>query len=584
MRKGFLHVMETIIVSLLVFVLAVQFSGIPGTRTDWARSKLTLMGNDLLYSLDRSGINWFNETEVSARLDEALPPTMGYSLRARLSARPVIRVGCVCDERNFTMLKEEILTGFYLNGIRRDFIVEMVDPSSFPVQEDVIIFWGYRDLDAKSLNRLKGHLNSGGGVVEISNPDQAKVGDQFHSEILNLEWVSDSFYTKSAAAEFSPSQPSGEIYQVEKLFYGTPHEITESGDFSGSWRFNDGAGGTARDSSPNRNDGALRDSSQGDDGQNPPPRWVEGRFGPALRFDGNDDYVAINDMYYIRPGQIQEITVCAWVKSSSPSNQIIMSFDRDEYWRLALNDDTGTGNVGWDTADAGGLVHDLGTVASYSDGNWHFICGWFMEGADPDKKIFVDGTAVASAKVHSGGLGTGTKRYGFIGVGSDADVFDGQKGPLYYFDGTLDEVMVLNRALSSSEILDMYMRTIPPNHPLDNFIAANVTPRDGKQEKIVVRQKNQYYYSGQHSGKSVPLATINYNIEGRGRSAWMSMTAPTPEVKQLARSLVIWSAGGRDHEILPGVLGKSVTSRLYKTFNYEMFEPAEIDLTIGYYY
>ena len=45
----------------------------------------------------------------------------------------------------------------------------------------------------------------------------------------------------------------------------------------GLWGFDDGGGDTARDSSENGNDGTLMSN----------PKWVEGKFGDALEFDGN---------------------------------------------------------------------------------------------------------------------------------------------------------------------------------------------------------------------------------------------------------------------------------------------------------
>ena len=53
----------------------------------------------------------------------------------------------------------------------------------------------------------------------------------------------------------------------------------------GSWKFDEGVGDTAADSSGNNNLGALVGS----------PTWVDGRLGKALSFDGVDDYVEIGD-------------------------------------------------------------------------------------------------------------------------------------------------------------------------------------------------------------------------------------------------------------------------------------------------
>jgi len=177
---------------------------------------------------------------------------------------------------------------------------------------------------------------------------------------------------------------------------------------------------------------------------------------PVLRFDGTDDYLAIENLSYPAGTAIADITVCALVRSDFDDLQIIASFDRDEYWRLALKDDAATNlNIGWDTSDSAGGTDDLRSPASYTDGNWHLVCGWFSAAASPaDKQIFLDGEQVASApNAHLGNaLGSGgATRFGFIGVGSAADVFNGTRSPLFFLRGDIAEILIYHHALSDDE-------------------------------------------------------------------------------------------------------------------------------------
>lgn len=172
---------------------------------------------------------------------------------------------------------------------------------------------------------------------------------------------------------------------------------------------------------------------------------------PVMRFDGTDDYFAIDNMHYDTQGQISGITIFALVKSSSSNNQILASFDRNEYWRFSLRSGA-VGGVGWYTRPAIGSVHDFLTSQAYTDGKWHLIICRFGAGASPDKQIFVDGEAVASADAHGGeNLGSGVTRFGFIGVGSEADAVNGATGPAQFLAGDLAEVLIYNRALSDEE-------------------------------------------------------------------------------------------------------------------------------------
>ena len=198
--------------------------------------------------------------------------------------------------------------------------------------------------------------------------------------------------------------------------------------------------------------GNGNDATQSDDDAE--PTFVRNALNgkPVVRFDGEDDYLAINNLHYETQGEISGITIFALVKSSSSNEQIIASFDRSEYWRLALKDDRGPQNIGWDTRPSTGGVNDLSTADSHADGAWHLIAAWFSAGESPDKQIFVDGEQVAAADAHGGNsVGRGTTRFGFIGVGSEAGSFDGSRGPLEFLKGDIAEFLIYHRALPDDE-------------------------------------------------------------------------------------------------------------------------------------
>ena len=68
----------------------------------------------------------------------------------------------------------------------------------------------------------------------------------------------------------------------------------------GHWRFNEGAGEEAIDSSGNENHGEVHGAA-----------WVRGKFGTALRFAGNDTYVVVSHIEGLDGSN--ELTVEAWV-------------------------------------------------------------------------------------------------------------------------------------------------------------------------------------------------------------------------------------------------------------------------------
>jgi len=199
-----------------------------------------------------------------------------------------------------------------------------------------------------------------------------------------------------------------------------------------------------------------------------------GTTNDALTFDGSDDYIAIQGKYYSQSGEISQITIEAWVKttfssSSWATNWAIVDFDRSEYYNVYVNATTGT--VGFSTTDNANNTQDFSAKTIVNDGTWHHIAAVY-DGTD--KMIYVDGVLDSTVTNAHGGrpLGRGTYiRYGFIGDGSEADVYNGARNN-YYYQGDIDEIRVWNTARTASEIssnmntclsgpqayLDMYYR------------------------------------------------------------------------------------------------------------------------------
>jgi hypothetical protein len=92
---------------------------------------------------------------------------------------------------------------------------------------------------------------------------------------------------------------------------------------------------------------------------------------------------------------------------------------------------------------------DYGSATRVDDGEWHHLAGVFDKGS---LRIFIDGIPEAAT---TGGTtcGSGNLRYGFLGVGSEADEFNGaQNGTPNYFVGDLGDVRIYHRALLPGEI------------------------------------------------------------------------------------------------------------------------------------
>jgi len=92
-------------------------------------------------------------------------------------------------------------------------------------------------------------------------------------------------------------------------------EDTMTRGLVGYWDMDEGKGGIANDKSGNGNTGKL-----GSGTASAQPKWTQGKYGNALKFDGKDDYVGIKNGALIanKPNS----TVEAWIKWDGNMKQV----------------------------------------------------------------------------------------------------------------------------------------------------------------------------------------------------------------------------------------------------------------------
>ncbi|MCD6496337.1 MAG: hypothetical protein J7K54_03640 [Candidatus Aenigmarchaeota archaeon] len=231
MRKGFLHVAEAIIVSLLVFGVLAQFYSIPKSSHQWSKTKLSLMSQDLLYTLDGMGTDWFSNAQVRSRIESAIPKTMGYALSTKQLVRPVTNVLCVGSAADCAYLKTSVLINFTgLNGVDRGFNIRTVSPSSMDfsagyLTDDVMVFMGAPPVDTPAdEDALNEYLKEGNGVVEFTNLTQSYLAaNAWQQDIFNVKWQGlpggsgpDTVFT-----EFAPYERQHDILKIFNITQST---------------------------------------------------------------------------------------------------------------------------------------------------------------------------------------------------------------------------------------------------------------------------------------------------------------------------------------------------------------------------
>ncbi len=198
-------------------------------------------------------------------------------------------------------------------------------------------------------------------------------------------------------------------------------------DIAAMWLFNEGEGNVAKDATPNGNDATFNGN----------PKWVAGKFGKAISFDGVDDYLLAEDSDSLDVVG-EAITLGGWIKADGfPAS-----------WNHLIR-----------KTSAGPYIYILGVhntslpftflktdVQQYTD----------IQGPNPvpTKKwvhlaMTYDGKEIAiyvNGKVQVAKPARGTIE------ASEGELRIGRGDPAGYFTGIIDEVAVFRVALNEDEI------------------------------------------------------------------------------------------------------------------------------------
>ncbi len=208
----------------------------------------------------------------------------------------------------------------------------------------------------------------------------------------------------------------------------------------GLWLFDEGEGTVAMDSSGRGNDGTLTGDEEG------LPAWSDGVFGSALEFDGVDDFVLVPSDTGDDLNPVSEITIAAWIKRNSTTSTghfIVGRMDTTatRTYYFAFWNDTLQLEVSEDGTAGGRLVQE--TDDKFDDtADWHHLAGTFAGGTG---KLYIDGVEAASTDV-IGPASSFHQNDSDVAIGQD--VVDGG----FFFDGMIDEVVILNVAASAGNV------------------------------------------------------------------------------------------------------------------------------------
>jgi len=160
----------------------------------------------------------------------------------------------------------------------------------------------------------------------------------------------------------------------------------------------------------------------------------EGKFGSACEFDGIDDYVnlSIGTFTY---GSLNR-TMCAWAKTNSLSSGFSWIV---AYGNPSASDAYFIGRNGA-TLYGGGFADDITHASYWTVGDWNHICLTY-DGVNAS--LYSNGVSLISS------LKTWTTIENVAYIGR-------QVNNLEYWNGTIDEIMIFDRALTLAEVEDLH--------------------------------------------------------------------------------------------------------------------------------
>ncbi len=221
------------------------------------------------------------------------------------------------------------------------------------------------------------------------------------------------------------------IYLVSFVFVlGMALTGTARAELVAQWRFDDGSGTTAADSSGNGNDGVLEGGAT----------WVAGQLGGAIQFDGSSARVVAANI----PLDNRSFTVTMWVNPVLyTGEQVVFSTgltganNTDMHFRLG---GPGSGNVPPGGVRMGFYNNDIDTPGDLIQENqWYHLTFWY-DFENQNRRIYINGVMEAEATAAPYLGTTGNTVIGAWGTGQ-------------WFRGIIDDVQVYNHALADGEIL-----------------------------------------------------------------------------------------------------------------------------------
>ena len=140
------------------------------------------------------------------------------------------------------------------------------------------------------------------------------------------------------------------------VFTGRGFAAIDAEQLAGLWLFDTGSGTVAKDSSGNGHDGAIPDG----------PKWIDGKYGKALEFDGSANFVTVPHHADFDFGD-GDFTMGCWMEARRADAYVIIKRNGGGFWALSASIDR---DSGYFIFEGGGQHIDDGKTKIVEEG-WH---------------------------------------------------------------------------------------------------------------------------------------------------------------------------------------------------------------------
>lgn len=253
----------------------------------------------------------------------------------------------------------------------------------------------------------------------------------------------------------------------------------------GWWKFDEGSGTIATDSSGSGNNGTLVNG----------PMWTTGQVGGALSFDGSDDRIDVSGI----TSTSGTYTFSLWMKQYfNGSNPILSLFFDSKSGRL---------QICYSCNNRSMIGYYDGSYHSFSnqpnDNSWHHIV-IVLDANTSTGSYYLDGSYVSNSDY------TGVDIGGMTMVGSS--YYGG-----FQFKGLIDDFRIYNRALTANEIKQLYdIATLSGEDVSSQITGYSVTASAGPGGSITPSGKitiesggSQSFYIAPQTGYQVSSVTVD---------------------------------------------------------------------------